>query len=576
MRLYIITLSIFLIILAGCNQQSENKIPTDNVGLLAEIEAIGEYDYHDSKKVEEIIAKYNHVIDMSRAMEDKKTELHCLVKLLEIQGNIEDYKEAIITGHIALDLAISINDTEAMANVYKLIAGNYYHLASFTQAFEYLENALQLYTDLNDTANLQDVLNIQGNVYYTYNDLEKAYSYYSKNLEISRLRNDKLRIAKALTNIGVIYSNLSYNEDISEDSVNVLNNLAIENIHNAYTIIKDTDESITKAEILYNLSDEYRRLGNYDEAIKLVKIAISLSENISERVYTWTSSALANILMEMDSVERAKDILHKVSEIAENNELHESMVNIEYLLSEIYLIEKDYENAFIHRDKYYEISESIYSIDQKNEIDAIKLASEIEVKKSQDKIKRQQWIYRLSVIFLILLSIIIFIFHLYTRLRQKSKNVELENSLLNERLEARNRELSMRIMALIQRNEVEKEMVVKLNKLKIKLKKENQAEVQDIVRSLSLKQSDQLWKEFEIRFESIHKEFFTRLAEAYPDLTTNERRLCAFLYLDMSSKDISAITGQSIRALNVARTRLRKRFNLTNDTQTISGFLNSL
>jgi len=100
-------------------------------------------------------------------------------------------------------------------------------------------------------------------------------------------------------------------------------------------------------------------------------------------------------------------------------------------------------------------------------------------------------------------------------------------------------------MALIQRNEVEKEIVQKLNALKLKLKKENQKEVSDILRSFSLKQNDLLWKEFEIRFENVHQDFFSKLSQLYPELTTNEKRLCAFLYLDMSSKDISAITGQS-------------------------------
>jgi DNA-binding CsgD family transcriptional regulator len=61
-----------------------------------------------------------------------------------------------------------------------------------------------------------------------------------------------------------------------------------------------------------------------------------------------------------------------------------------------------------------------------------------------------------------------------------------------------------------------------------------------------------------------------------PNLTLNEKRLCAFLRLDMTSKEISAITGQSVRAIEQARIRLRKQLGLTNQQVSLSAFLSSL
>ncbi len=72
----------------------------------------------------------------------------------------------------------------------------------------------------------------------------------------------------------------------------------------------------------------------------------------------------------------------------------------------------------------------------------------------------------------------------------------------------------------------------------------------------------QEWKEFELRFEEEHSKFRETLTHIHPDLTPNEVKLCTFLRLDMSSKEISEITQQSVRALETARSRMRKKLGM--------------
>ena len=72
----------------------------------------------------------------------------------------------------------------------------------------------------------------------------------------------------------------------------------------------------------------------------------------------------------------------------------------------------------------------------------------------------------------------------------------------------------------------------------------------------------QEWKEFELRFEEEHGKFRESLIKKHPELTPNEIKLCTFLRLDMSSKEISEITQQSVRALETARSRMRKKLGL--------------
>jgi len=72
----------------------------------------------------------------------------------------------------------------------------------------------------------------------------------------------------------------------------------------------------------------------------------------------------------------------------------------------------------------------------------------------------------------------------------------------------------------------------------------------------------QEWKEFELRFEEEHSRFREILIRHHSELTPNEVKLCTFLRLDMSSKEISEITQQSVRALETARSRMRKKLGL--------------
>lgn len=84
------------------------------------------------------------------------------------------------------------------------------------------------------------------------------------------------------------------------------------------------------------------------------------------------------------------------------------------------------------------------------------------------------------------------------------------------------------------------------------------------------------WEEFEYRFQQLHSGFYDRLNQRFPGLTINERRLSAFLKLDMTTKEISDITGQSIRAVHMGRIRLRNKLGLTHTEKELFDFLSEL
>ncbi len=84
----------------------------------------------------------------------------------------------------------------------------------------------------------------------------------------------------------------------------------------------------------------------------------------------------------------------------------------------------------------------------------------------------------------------------------------------------------------------------------------------DAMKSKDVKPDDEYWKLFQENFDLIHKQFFRHLREKYPSLTSTDLKFCAYLRLNLSTKDIANMSGLSIRGVEGARYRLRKKLDL--------------
>lgn len=157
------------------------------------------------------------------------------------------------------------------------------------------------------------------------------------------------------------------------------------------------------------------------------------------------------------------------------------------------------------------------------------------------------------------------------RYRKKSRLKDLELSLqsekvklLNEQLNLKDKQLATQVMYSLQRNEMISNLVEKFQKLETDGNDNRKEGLGKILKDLEKNGQQDPWKEFEQRFQEVHSGFYERLMARFPDLTPNERRLCAFLRLDMSTKEISNLTGQSIKAITQARFRLRAKLGIEN------------
>jgi DNA-binding CsgD family transcriptional regulator len=148
-------------------------------------------------------------------------------------------------------------------------------------------------------------------------------------------------------------------------------------------------------------------------------------------------------------------------------------------------------------------------------------------------------------------------------LKLESQNKELEKELLKAKIQEKNKELTAKLLYETKRIRIIKNTVDKLIGHKNEFSKQGRVIVGNVVRELSQFDQDKVFNEFESAFLDLHIDFYKNLMEAYPDLTQNERRLCALIRLNLNSREISALTGQTATTLNMAKTRLRKKLGIT-------------
>lgn len=155
--------------------------------------------------------------------------------------------------------------------------------------------------------------------------------------------------------------------------------------------------------------------------------------------------------------------------------------------------------------------------------------------------------------------------------------IKLKNDKLSAEKVHRDKELANQTMGIIQKNKFLKKLNEELRLLQNSTEDASVRNKITILKRKILKESesDMQNKIFETYFDEVHEEFFNRLKEKYPQLSPNDLRLCAYLKMNISTKEISTLLNISYRGVEISRYRLRKKLELSRDIN-LSAFLLNL
>ena len=143
--------------------------------------------------------------------------------------------------------------------------------------------------------------------------------------------------------------------------------------------------------------------------------------------------------------------------------------------------------------------------------------------------------------------------------------VRLKNEKLEAEVNFKNKELATTSMHLIKKNKLLSKIKQELQPI-INLNPENKQshEIKKVIKLLNnAEKGDADWKQFSIHFDSIHSDFLRKLKEKFPNLSANDLKICAYIKMNLSSKEIAELMSITIRAVEVSRYRLRKKLNVS-------------
>jgi DNA-binding response OmpR family regulator len=163
-------------------------------------------------------------------------------------------------------------------------------------------------------------------------------------------------------------------------------------------------------------------------------------------------------------------------------------------------------------------------------------------------------------------------------LMARVKSVLQTNDYHKQMIEAQKREVAAVSLRNIQNEEFRHKYISELKQVKNLLKSDPDAVLpylDRIINELNQDFSESSWNQFESRIKDTDQEFYRNLAVKHPNLTPAEIKLCFFLRLNLSTKEIAGMTFQTYDSVRIARTRLRKKMNLTSDDNLV-GYLFSI
>jgi len=162
--------------------------------------------------------------------------------------------------------------------------------------------------------------------------------------------------------------------------------------------------------------------------------------------------------------------------------------------------------------------------------------------------------------------------------KSEKEIVKLKNEKLEAEIEHKNTELASTAMHLVQKGELLGNIREELMRMKKGVNGDAAAaeELKKMLRILGEENKmDKDWEQFAVHFDKVHSDFLRITKAAYPTLSAHELKLCAYLRMNLSSKEIAQLENISVRGVEISRYRLRKKLRIATET-TLFDFLMDL
>ncbi len=533
----------------------------------------------DISKIDSLIYKY----------ETSRNDSVRVISLIEISNeySTQDLALSFQYAEKALGLAEQTGNKLLLAQALLTIGNNCFYQGLNDQSVKYFYEALEVNKEINNKQGLVNSLTNLGGVLLQLLKFDESKKYFNQALEaaleLASERGDTLpsyQVVSIYNNLGIVHENLNdYNQ-------------AVDYYKRGIVIAKKMPNQQRNLAMLHNnLGSLFMKNFNYEEAHINMEQALLIRKSINDKNGEAASYRMLGILFKNQSnINKAIENFYKGYSLAREVGSTPILSSISEQLFEIYNSLNLPDSALKYHVLVKNYSDILKNEETLREITRMEMLAQYKEKEKLQQIEQRRRTMRHYFTAITLLLIVVILGLLYflsqsrlrrlsllnTNIQLASENAALERETLAKELEIKNKELTTNVIYQIRKNELINSIAEKLVANSHNFRKENQQFIKEIIVELESTQEESVWMEFEARFHQVHNQFYEKLNTINPELSPNERRLCAFLRLNMSTKEISSITGQSLRSIEVARTRLRKKLNLTNSELGLIEYLSSL
>lgn len=501
---------------------------------------------------------------------------------------------------MALKIARHRGDTEEMGTNLNNLGQSCFAMGDYIKAISYFDSTLQLDRQRQIDEYISIDLNNIGKVYFSWGKYDKALEYYFEALEKAEATGNEDMQAIRHSNIGQAY-------------------MALEDYENAkkhFNVALATDRRLGntgKLGIRYShIGMMNLKQGNYDTAQVYLEDAIRIFESqkmISSIVITLND--LGDLMREKMDFEKALDYYQRSLAISENAGMKANMLRSLRNIAETYRQSGNFRASVDYLLRFTSLKDTIFNEEKHRQLAEFEARYETGKKERENlllrneaRIQRNQKIIFIisgSALLVVALTLLMMLNIKRKSLRQTQllhekdrqlHQLDLEkkekvnqhlqdvlfaeeqiNRLQTEKLQQKNRELSTATAHILNKNEV----LGNIRRLAAGWLKrhhfDTSEELKKLIREIdSNTDLDEQWEQFKLHFESVHKGFFERLLKNFPKLTPNELKLCAYLRMNLSTKEIAQMLNISTESVTTKRYRLRKKLGLEKD-ENLVGFI---
>ena len=455
---------------------------------------------------------------------------------------------------------------------YKEIADIYYSKDLLDISLEYYLKAYNLCSNNTPKSLKQDLQNDLAVIHAKLENKKQALFFFTKILETCKLKKDTINLIKVYNNLGLL---------LLQDNLDS----AIYYFQTSLIMLNGVENNNTSVYLNTNLGRAYLMKNDYQKSIHFFAKALQETHNnIAPKTKAWVFQSVADYYLRTALIDSSIFYAKESLKLLESEQYTFSYKDALKVLYKAYLADSNYKLASQYFEIYDVTRDSLNIAQKAVNAEKIKLEQEYYVKDKKRNLEESKRNTKYLILGFSLVLILLLIFILLIKYKNKLRQSKLENELvkakkeeLDIRLELKNKVLIAKAMKEINRTEFIQDILTDLKEIKIKaVKKETQQAISFIQKRLEKDSDSNIWEEFELSFEQVHERFYNNLDEKHPELTSKDKRLCALLVLNLTSKEIAQITGQDYKSVENSRTRLRKKLELTNTKTDLISYLNDL